>query len=132
MQIIGIVDDDRSVRDALARLLVSCGYTVVRFASAEDFLATASEVDCLVLDVQLPGLSGLDLAHRLRVLDRTIPVVFITGQTDPRVHDAVRATAVPWLQKPFDEHGLLAAIHRAMVTTVIAPDAGPTHLDQIR
>jgi FixJ family two-component response regulator len=122
MQIIGIVDDDRSVRDALARLLVSCGYTVLRFASAEDYLATASDVDCLVLDVQLPGLSGLDLANHLRVLDRTVPVVFITGQTDRRVHDAVRATEMPWLQKPFDEHGLLDALSRAAMTQVIAPD----------
>ena len=122
MQIIGIVDDDRSVRDALARLLVSCGYTVLRFSSAEDYLARGSDVDCLVLDVQLPGLSGLDLANHLRVLDRTVPVVFITGQTDRRLHDAVRATARPWLQKPFDEHGLLDAISRAAVMPATAAD----------
>jgi len=113
MQIIGIVDDDRALRDALARLLVSCGYTVLRFASAEDFLANESRVDCLVLDVQLPGLSGLDLASRLRALERPVPVVFITGQTDPRIHHAVRETAMPWLRKPFDEDGLLDAICRA-------------------
>jgi FixJ family two-component response regulator len=116
LRVIAIVDDDRALREALARLLVSCGYTVLRFASAEDFLAYDARVDCLVLDVQLPGLSGLELADRLRALDRTIPVVFITGHPDPRVHEAVRETAVPWLQKPFDEDGLLNAIWRASVT----------------
>ena len=122
MQIIGIVDDDRAVRDALARLLVSCGYTVLRFSSAEDFLATQSRVDCLVLDVQLPGLSGLDLVNHLRGRGRTVRVVFITGQTDPRLHDAVRATELPWLQKPFDEAGLLDAISRAAVMPALVSD----------
>ena len=119
MQIIGIVDDDRAVRDALARLLASCGYTVLRFASAEDFLENDSSVDCLVLDVQLPGLSGLDLAQRLRGLQRRTPVVFITGQTDPCLHDAVRKTSMPWLQKPFDADCLLDAICRAAATPAV-------------
>jgi FixJ family two-component response regulator len=108
--IVGIVDDDQPLRASVARLLSSHGFNVVHYGSAEEFLAHDQELDCLVLDVQLPGESGLDLAARLRVGRRSLPVVFITGQHSVPVHEAIRATGLTCLQKPFDEDGLVSAI----------------------
>jgi two-component system response regulator FixJ len=116
--VIGIVDDDRALREALARLLVSCGYTVLRFGSAEDFLECSARVDCLVLDVHLPGISGLQLARQLRARSRATPVIFISGHADSEMRDVMRETHIPWLRKPFDEEGLLDAISRAAAMPV--------------
>jgi FixJ family two-component response regulator len=114
--IVGIVDDDRSLRQSVARLLSSYGFNVVHYGSAEEFLAHDHELDCLVLDIQLPGESGLDLEARLRMRGRSLPVVFMTGQHSVPLHDAVRATGLPCLQKPFDEDGLVSAISEATAT----------------
>jgi FixJ family two-component response regulator len=110
---VGIVDDDQPLRVSVARLLSSYGFNVVHYGSAEEFLATEQELDCLVLDIQLPGESGLDLAARLRLSSRSVPVVFITGQQNLPLHEAIRATGRPCLQKPFDEDGLVNAIAAA-------------------
>ena len=111
--IVGIVDDDQPLRVSVARLLSSHGFSVVHYGSAEEFLAHDHELDCLVLDIQLPGESGLDLVARLSVASRSVPVVFITGQQSAGVHAAIRATGRPCLQKPFDEAGLVNAISEA-------------------
>ena len=112
-----VVDDDPSVRDALRGLLRSAGFAVETFASAREFLARPPSdlPGCLVLDVGLPDLSGLDLQQRLADMSRTIPIVFITGQGDiPTSVRAMKAGAVEFLTKPFGERDLFAAIRQAI------------------
>jgi len=112
-----VVDDDASVRDALRSLLRSAGFAVETFASAREFLARPPSdlPGCLVLDVGLPDLSGLDLQQRLADMSRTIPIVFITGQGDiPTSVRAMKAGAVEFLTKPFGERDLFAAIRQAI------------------
>jgi FixJ family two-component response regulator len=113
---ISIVEDDPSVRPALARLLRTEGMDVETFASAEEFLADdAKEADCLILDVRLPGLSGLWLFQELRRVGRGVPVVFVTANDDPGLRErALGAGAIAFLLKPFQEEVLLEAIARAI------------------
>jgi FixJ family two-component response regulator len=115
--IVYVVDDDPSVREGLERLLHAAGWEVETFASAKVFLAHRKEniPSCLVLDVGLPGLSGLDLQKRILEANREIPIVFITGHKDvPTSVRAMKAGAVEFLVKPFSEEDLLAAIHQAI------------------
>jgi len=115
--VVFVVDDDASVRDALRGLLRSAGFAVETFASAREFLARPPSdlPGCLVLDVGLPDLSGLDLQQRLADTSRTIPIVFITGQGDiPTSVRAMKAGAVEFLTKPFGERDLFAAIRQAI------------------
>src|SRR3989442_3335833 len=112
-----VVDDDASVREALEGLLRSAGFAVETFASAQEFLARpASDLPgCLVLDVRLPGLSGLDLQQRMAELNIEMPIVFITGHGDvPTSVRAMKAGAVEFLTKPFGERDLLDAIRQAV------------------
>jgi len=112
-QTICIIDDDESVRRALRRLLRSVGLDVETFATAEEFLQAPAQPapDYLVLDVHLPGLSGLELQARLKTEGRHIPIVFITAYAEECVREqALRAGAIAFLQKPFDEQVLLAAV----------------------
>jgi FixJ family two-component response regulator len=113
---LAIVDDDESVRRALARLLRSLGHDVRVFASAEEFEAATVSVDCLILDVRMPGLSGPELHERLS--SRTIPppVVFVTGDTDPKARDIQPPVDAPLVTKPFDEATLTAAIRQAITS----------------
>jgi FixJ family two-component response regulator len=110
---IGVVDDDPAFRRALERLLRGAGYEVETFASAEDYLATgsASRHGCLVLDVYLGGMSGLDLRNQLARSGRAVPVVFITAHQDLAAVTQ-QAAGAPCLRKPFDEELLFAAIAR--------------------
>jgi two-component system response regulator FixJ len=115
--LIGIVDDDESVRDALSSLLWSAGYRCAVFPSAEAFLYSGrlSEMDCMVLDVRMPGLSGPELQRRLREIDCPIPVIFVTGHADDDVRArALRQGAVAFLAKPFSEKALLDSIRSAL------------------
>jgi FixJ family two-component response regulator len=115
--IVFVVDDDLSVRQGLERLLHSIGWKVETFASAQEFLAHRREniPSCLVLDVGLPGLSGLDLQKRILEANREIPIVFITGHEDiPTSVRAMKAGAVEFLVKPFSEEDLLDAIQQAI------------------
>jgi FixJ family two-component response regulator len=115
--IVFVVDDDLSVRDALESLVRSAGFEVETFASAQDFLARrrAGGPSCLVLDVRLPGLSGLDLQKRIVEANREIPIVFITGHGDvPTSVRAMKAGAVEFLIKPFSDQDLLDAIQQAI------------------
>jgi FixJ family two-component response regulator len=115
--IVLVVDDDVSVREALGSLIRSTGLRVETFASAQEFLARprADAPSCLVLDVRLPGLSGLDLQKRMAELNLEIPIVFITGHGDiPMSVQAMKAGALEFLTKPFDDRDLLAAIRQAI------------------
>ena len=113
-----VVDDDPSVRRGVARLLRSAGHRVETFASAREFLEHGVGVGpcCLVLDIRMPGQSGLDLHHTLTASGRQIPVVFITGNGDiPMAVRAMKAGAVDFLAKPFDDQELLDAVAQAML-----------------
>jgi FixJ family two-component response regulator len=115
--VIAIVDDDPSVREGLSSLIRSAGLQVETFASAQEFLARpgAEAPSCLVLDLQLPGLSGLDLQRRMAEVGPEIPIVFLTGHGNiPASVQAMKAGAVEFLTKPFDEHDLLQAIQEAV------------------
>src|SRR5213083_2989212 len=105
---LAIVDDDDDVRFALARLLRAMGHTVSLFTSAEEFERDAIAVDCAIVDVRLPGASGLELRERLRARPVTIPVVLITGDGDGPATDV--AIDTPLVTKPFDDDALAAAI----------------------
>ena len=112
-----VVDDDVSIREALADLIRSAGWSVEVYASAQEFLARGSEAppNCLVLDVRLPGPSGLELQTRLAELRETAPIVFITGHGDvPTSVRAMKAGAVEFLIKPFEPEELLEAIGQAV------------------
>lgn len=112
-----VVDDDASMREALAALIKSAGLKVQAFASAQEFLARppADVPGCLVLDVRLPGLSGLELQSRMAELDLEIPIVFITGHGDvPTSVRAMKAGALEFLTKPFRDDELLDAIGKAI------------------
>ena len=111
---LAIVDDDDDVRQALSRLLRSLGHDVQVFGSAEDFEAGTVAVDCLIVDVRLPGLSGPELRERLRSGPTPIPVVLITGDTDLKAGNISAAMDSPLLNKPFDGATLMAAITDAV------------------
>jgi len=113
-----VVDDDASVRRGLARLLVSAGYAVETFSSAGDFLAHARSRDicgCVVLDMRMPGLSGLDLQQELKAVAPALPIVFISGHGDvPISVRAMKDGAVDFLTKPVDEKDLLSVVGQAV------------------
>jgi len=116
-QTIGIIDDDASVRRALGRLFRSVGLNAQTFATAEEFLQAPAQPapGCLILDVHLPGLSGLELQQRLQAQGRSIPVVFISAYGDEHVRErALQAGALAFLEKPFEEQALLDAVERAL------------------
>jgi FixJ family two-component response regulator len=115
--LVGVVDDDESVRESISSLLRSAGYRSVLFPSAEAFLASdiIEDPDCLVLDVRMPGLSGLELQQRLFEVRRPKPIVFVTGHADNEVRDrALKQGASAFLNKPFSDEDLLGAIHSAL------------------
>jgi FixJ family two-component response regulator len=115
--IVFVVDDDRSVRDGLRRLITSVGLAAEVFPSAQAFLRARrpDAPGCLVLDVRLPGLSGLDLQRELADSDAALPIIFLTGHGDvPMSVRAMKAGAVEFLTKPFREQDLLDAIRSAI------------------
>jgi FixJ family two-component response regulator len=116
--LISIVDDDESVRDALWGFLRSVGFTVNVFASAEEFLNSdqLSKADCLILDVRMPGMSGIELHRQLVTGYCKIPVIFITAYEDEGMRtQALSGGAGAFLIKPFSEEALLNAIHAALI-----------------
>jgi FixJ family two-component response regulator len=112
-----VIDDDAAIREALQSLIRSVGLSVKTFASAREFL-TSQRRDapaCLVLDVRLPGLSGLDLQRELAEAEIHLPIIFITGHGDiPMTVQAMKAGAVEFLTKPFRDQDLLDAIQQAI------------------
>lgn len=113
-----VVDDDLSVREALSSLIRSVGWRVQTFASALEFLATPRQVNavtCLILDIRMPELNGLELQTRLNQLGQTLPIIFITGHGDiPMAVRAMKQGAVEFLPKPFSDQELLTAIQTAL------------------
>ena len=116
--IVYIVDDDPSIRDSLSLLLQSAGYAVQAFASANEFLDVVTDwqrPSCLVSDVKMPGISGLDLQDKLVGSSHPMPIVFITGHGDiPMSVKAVKKGAIEFLPKPFDDVELLQLVRRAL------------------
>jgi len=115
--VVFVVDDDASVRNGLRRLITSVGLAVEVFDTAPAFLAAPRRdaPACLVLDVRLPGKSGLDLQRELARMDATLPIIFLTGHADvPMSVRAMKAGAVEFLTKPFREQDLLDAITQAI------------------
>jgi FixJ family two-component response regulator len=117
--IVIVVDDDLSIRESLNLLLSSAGYGVKSFASAKEFLESVDDSPapaCLVLDVKMPGLSGLDLQKELKSRKYNIPIIFITGHGDiPMSVQAMKKGAVDFLPKPFDDGELLSAVNEAFL-----------------
>lgn len=112
-----IIDDDASVRASIEDLVESVGLLAASFASAQEFLSSKrpDAPSCLVLDVRLPGISGLDLQHELRRVGIRIPIIFITGHADiPMTVQAMKSGAIEFLTKPFRDQDLLDVIQRAL------------------
>jgi Response regulator len=115
--VVSIVDDDGSIRRSVRNLLVSLGFQVETFDSAEDFLHSAERqrVGCLVLDLRMPGMSGLELLTHLADTDPDIPIVILTSHGDVEAREsALRAGVVAFIRKPFVSDELVSAIERAM------------------
>jgi len=115
--VISIVDDDESVREATKGLVRSLGYVAATFASSEEFLNSerVNDTSCLISDVQMPGLNGLELQSRLRAMGRRIPVIFVTAfpQEQARAR-ALQAGAFGFLSKPFSDDSLIHCLDRAL------------------
>jgi FixJ family two-component response regulator len=117
-ELVGVVDDDQSVRRGLRRLLKSAGYAAETFASAEDYLAREifEGPTCLILDVRMPGLNGLGLQEELEARGGCEQIVFITGHGDvPTATQAMKMGAVDFLMKPFDGNELIEAAKKALL-----------------
>ena len=115
--IIGVIDDDESVRMGIRSLLRSLGFQVETFGSAEGLLAFArlDDIGCLIVDVQLPGMSGLDLQRQLAATKRDLPLTFISAHDDPAARrQALAAGAFAFLRKPFSENALIDAVRAAL------------------
>ncbi|RQR52645.1 response regulator [Burkholderia sp. Bp9125] len=115
--LIAVVDDDESVREALPDLLREFGFAARAFGSAEAFLASGciGEARCLILDIAMPGMSGPDLQHELKLHWQTVPIVFITAHADETLRPRMlEAGAVECLVKPFSDTALLGAIQAAL------------------
>jgi FixJ family two-component response regulator len=114
--LIAVVDDDESVREATVSLLRSNGFPAATFATAEEFLNSTivANTRCLLLDIGMPGMGGLELQRRLNSRDPRIPIVFITAHVDAGIrNEAMRSGAVDFLSKPFSEEAFLKAIGKA-------------------
>ena len=117
--LISIVDDDESVREAAKGLMKSLGYTAETFPSAEDFLQSKQvpRTTCLIADVNMPGMSGLDLHRHLSSSGKRIPTILITAYPDNSVRErALNAGVICYLSKPFDEADLLSCLHSALLS----------------
>jgi FixJ family two-component response regulator len=112
-----VVDDDSAVRKALGRLIRAAGYRVELFGTAREYLAcdAPSRPACLLLDIRMPGMTGVELQRAIEGTPRALPIVFITGHGDDAIRDqTLAAGAVDVLYKPVDDHLLLAAIEQAL------------------
>ncbi len=113
--VIAIVDDDEAVREALCDLLQVEGLPAHPFEDAARFLALAGDFDCVITDVRMPGIDGIELQRRLRTCGSAMPVIFVTSLSDEASCDrALREGAAGWFAKPVGEADLLAAVHDAL------------------
>src|ERR1700682_5426806 len=118
-KLVAIVDDDDSMRSALQGLLKAVGLPTQAFASAEEFLVSGQqrETACLITDIRMPGMSGLDLQAKLAEEDCRIPIIFITSYGDTRMRmQALKAGAIGFLRKPFDDDVLIESVRAALET----------------
>lgn len=116
-KVIAIVDDDEAVRVALGGLLKSAGLTARAFESAETFIESGqqSQVACLIADIRMPGMSGLELQAKLNAEHCRVPIIFITAHGDAQMRmQAIRAGAVEFLAKPFNDEALLETVRAAL------------------
>jgi FixJ family two-component response regulator len=116
-KLIAIVDDDEAVRTALQGLMKAVGLPANSFASAEEFLGSGQQYDtaCLIADIRMPGMSGLELQAKLNAEHCPIPTIFITAHGDAKMQmQALRAGAVEFLAKPFNDDALLESVRAAM------------------
>lgn len=114
---VAIVDDDDSVRSALQGLMKAVGLPARAFASAEEFLDSGEQNDtgCLIADIRMPGMSGLELQAKLNANSYRIPIIFITAHGDEKMRmQALRAGAVEFVAKPFDDDALVASVRAAL------------------
>lgn len=114
---VAVIDDDESVRTALKELMRSAGLSARAFASAEDFLTSGQQghIGCLIADIRMPGMSGLELQAKLNADRCKIPTIFITAHGDEKMRlQALRAGAVEFLAKPFDDEALLEMVRAAL------------------
>jgi FixJ family two-component response regulator len=119
-QLVAIVDDDESIRRALCSLLKSYDLEPRAFASAEEFLDSGqlSEIACLITDIRMNGMSGLELQSRLARQNCGVPIIFITAHADSKLRaQAIRAGAIQFLEKPFDDDVLVESIRTALENT---------------
>jgi FixJ family two-component response regulator len=126
-QVISIIDDDAAVRAAEARLLTSMGFAVDAFASAHEFLESPRLKDtlCIVADVEMPGMNGLELQDHLVAHGVNIPVIFVTAFPEERIRErAMKGGAVCFLSKPFNEAALLECVERTLKGHGAADDPG--------
>ena len=117
LPMISIIDDDKSVRDAATMLLKSLGYPTATFASAEEFLQSdrLHDTGCLITDVQMPGMGGLDLQNHLIANGHHTPVIFVTAYPNETIRErALSAGAFGYLSKPFREENLIACLGKAL------------------
>ena len=122
--VVSIVDDDESIRNTMSSLVRSLGYDALTFDSAEAFLAfpRLHETSCLILDVQMPGMSGLDLQDELRACNYSVPIIFITAFPEERVRQqAMAAGAAGLLAKPYDGDVLVECIEKALAGKTDGP-----------
>ena len=116
-KIVAVIDDDESVRTALNEMLRSAGLSALAFASAEDFLKSGQQrqIACLITDIRMPGMSGLELQAKLNADHYRIPTIFITAHGDEKMRlQALRAGAVEFLAKPFDDEVLLEKVRTTL------------------
>ena len=116
-KVVAIVDDDESVRSALQGLMKEAGFTALAFESAEEFLNSGEQqrTSCLIADIRMPGMSGLELQSQLNTERFRFPIIFITAQGDEKMRmQALRAGAVEFLTKPFDDEVLLDSVRAAL------------------
>jgi FixJ family two-component response regulator len=116
-QLVAIVDDDRSIQSALKDLMESAGLSAQCFGSAEEFLESdeRNQTGCLVTDIRMPGMSGLDLQAKLQAEGSRIPIIFITAHSDAKMRmQAISAGAVEFLSKPFEDEVLLEKTRSAL------------------
>jgi FixJ family two-component response regulator len=115
--VISIIDDDASVRVSTSRLIRALGYCAHTFASADDFLSSScvDETRCIIVDVHMPGTSGIELQRVLNAQGRSLPIIFITAYPEEgTLAQALEGGAVAFLSKPFDARGLIEHIDRAL------------------
>ena len=117
LKLVAIVDDDELIRNALQGLMKEAGFRALAFASTEEFLNSGKQdhTACLIADIRMPGMSGLDLQSKLNEGHYMIPIIFITAQGDEKMRmQALRAGAVEFLTKPFDDEVLLDSVRAAL------------------